>query len=139
MREILFRGKRIDNGDWIIGFLMIADERYFILSESAMQFHTPDFLKAGVYMVSGFVEVEPVTVGQYTGLKDENGKRIFEGDICKITVDGISVEKDMFEIRWDKTNLELQAWSDKEGLGLGYVRVVEVIGNIYDNQELLEA
>lgn len=130
MREIKFRGKRIDNGEWIYGDLWqckYSDGRIKItISEQ-----TPNALCN--------IEVIAETVGQYTGLKDKYGKEIYEGDIVKaeeskIVCEVIYTEGAMFMLRWNDTK-----WGNQEyhHYGLGAF-TLEVIGNIYEDKHLLE-
>ena len=122
MREYLFRGKMIANGKWSEGNLLVTKQGCCI---------TPDATVLGSYGA-----VEPETVGQYTGLTDKNGTKIFEGDIVKY---GDTVHNVVFEQRNETAYFGL-VYSTLETLSFGYyqdLKQIEVIGNIYDNPELL--
>jgi hypothetical protein len=121
MRDIIFRGKTVCDGDWVYGGITWNPSRkkFFI--------HT-DWEEA---------KVIPETVGQYTGLTDKNGTKIFEGDI-------IGAEDVTFEIRWRGyvscfTIYKKDVPYPLAPVEKGIVRNYEVIGNIYDNPELLES
>ena len=137
MREILFRGKRVDNGEWIYG--------------DVVQFPTHGIVRI-VEQEPSYkdAEVDSETVGQYTGLTDKNGKKIFEGDI----LEGIRYgNEERAEVLWiDKAASWGIRYSFREKNESGYTswlnsawfrsindaRAPVVIGNIYDNRELLE-
>ena len=122
MREILFRGKT-DNGEWEQGDLF-------------------NFFDYGTFIHDGryhSVKVIPETIGQYTGLTDKNGKKIFEGDIVRIGFEDkiweTAREVVFEEGQWFfKDNTKTQ----KSYIGAWGNSVVEVIGNIHDNPELLK-
>lgn len=135
MREILFRGKSLDSGEWIEG-------NYSIMLSG----------RVAIQPIGRIVtyEVLPTTVGQFTGLLDKNGKKIFEGDIvhavyqvgyvgCKDIDYGIGVVKYCASYYGGASYVI-------EIIGESYSRVftaslengVEVIGNVYDNPELLK-
>lgn len=122
MREILFRGKF--GNEWKYGFLSIEPKGLVIKepykNESSNVWH-----------------IDADTVGQYTGLTDKNGTKIFEGDIVKY---GDTVHNVVFEQRNGTAYFGL-VYSTLETLSFGYyqdLKQIEVIGNIYDNPELLE-
>ena len=123
----LYRAKRIDNGEWTYGYLYGIWERKYILW--GMTNNVPDM-----------TEVEPSTICQCTGLKDKNGKLIWENDICIITDGTLDEEDGYFRLDWEID----RAMFEFEGTGIcanfdnvsGYD--CEVVGNIFDNPELLE-
>ena len=136
MREILFRGKRIDNGEWIKGFHTIgkfAGKEYYAIERKEPSAYYDNENAIQPY------DVIPETIGQYTGLTDKNGTKIFEGDIVKIHYDsaiwGNNREVVFEEGQWFfKDNAKTQ----KSYIGAWGNSVVEVIGNIHDNPELLK-
>ena len=134
MREILFRGKDIA-GNWHYGVPLVFTEDYVCITAP----HT--YNKA----------VSPETIGQYTGLTDKNGKKIFEGDIVKITDSIVDFETTAYiafgnpncQYNWGWQLVPLQKkpfaveilhWVEMEETGA----FIEVIGNIHDNPELLK-
>lgn len=124
MREYLFRGKMIANGNWSEGNLLVTRQGCCI---------TPDATVLGSYGA-----VDPETVGQYTGMKDKNGMRIFEGDICNFSSRSDIDNYGVVVYDADETEFGVDYGSTYLGLGRHYhSRDVEVIGNIYDNPELL--
>ena len=125
MREIEFRGKRTDNGEWVYGNLVRGcDEKYAYIVEFGNK-----------EVCRNYVDVDPETVGQYAGLTDKNGTKIFEGDIGRrrddIFLIDWSEEKAAFVMIFNDYICEIlyleEMWDD-----------AEVIGNIHDNPELLE-
>ena len=138
MRKIIFRVKRIDNGDWIYGsFVMDAREQAAGDENSSavgyIRCHDPRQGK----MVS--VEVERETVGQYTGLTDKEGREIYEGDILKFEFEGDSHTYIMFwgneGAAWRLKPVGIKGSLDAAGW---YPEDWEIIGNIFDNPDLME-
>ena len=124
MREILFRGKDEKTGGWLHGSLVHL-------------FGEPHIIGYGL-----LIKVVPQTVGQYTGINDKNGVKIFEGDIIRAITEG---EEDTYTVRWCGDDrypaFDLKPQPDCDSNGLSYLlwteAEIEVIGNIHDNPKLL--
>lgn len=134
MREILFRGKQMDDNEWIYGGALhqtdcygMKVDRWFII----------DGTETNDYDIGYPIRVIPETIGQYTGLTDKNGKKIFEGDIVRYNGEKHIV---VFETR---------GGTGYFGIKIGHIEtwgfcpsipanLMEVIGNINDNPELVE-
>lgn len=157
MREILFRGKRIDNGEWVEGQTIVVihqDDNDLIFMPQRGEDVKADPMdgndRALTSIYGNYYQILPQTVGQYTGLTDKNGRRIFEGDIvgakhpeqrkavpCLV---GFGEFEDVDSLdNYNYSGWFLKAYGkclsilepEKGGIEL------EVIGNIHDNPELL--
>lgn len=130
MREILFRGKRLDNGEWVEGFYNHFPCGRFGVDEHMIQ----TVLENG--KIGMLYDIDPSTVGQYTGLKDKNGKKVFEGDIIKKTNEGRHPQIFTANIYTNfRVNEEVYySPCDHFTKSCEY----EIIGNIYDNPEFMK-
>lgn len=129
MREILFRGKRTDNGKWIYG-----DLRHISDWKGGYNPHIVDNTNGRNNSVTG-LEIIPETVGQYTGLTDKNGIKIFEGDILTIENEGVYAA-----IKYNESNAAFYVEDEdhEDYLGEAWETDVVIIGNIHDNPEILK-
>ena len=145
MREILFRGKRTDNGEWTKGTPFFAANCCKMIHAVAVH---PDFADEGnVYYSEGY-PVDPETVGQFTGLTDKNGVKIFEGDIveAEVTVNlGSSVRRSTarYVVMYHPENCYFYLARKRNNIlfdgNWNYsVDIIGAVGNIHDNPELLE-
>lgn len=133
MREILFKAKRIDNGEWVEGYYQ--RRYYFLGNEEHLIFH------ADSYKVWEYAEIDLETLCQFTGLCDKNGNRIWENDILMAHLDEFYPEDTTYEIvEWGVAGLVGNETGsvDREYLGEFDLEHYEVVGNIFDNKELLQ-
>lgn len=147
MREIKFRGKRVDNGEWVYG-AFVPD----VLETPDNDLITWGFIRRYNRDIGKMetIEVSRESVGQYTGLCDKNGKKIYEGDIVEVnyTVKYIDPDKQDEEhtaitrVYWNDFRasfaLEFHKFANDDLYRFVRDKYAEVIGNIYDNPELLE-
>lgn len=144
-REIIFKGKKVDNGEWIEGYLfdngMSAEKRMFIGRLVIVPYEGTACDKWSIEGID-FDEVDPDTICEYTGLTDKNGNKIWENDICN--------PKERFPeiVRMHNGDWILD-YSYSYGKDYGYCyrnlgfyvrerNFIEVIGNIFDNPELVK-
>ena len=152
MREILFRGKCVDSGEWVYGNFI--EDKWGDDNGNTIYAILQDRVAPGIVELWTPVRVIPETVGEYTGLKDKNGKKIFEGDIVRLhyfyeAVDPTTLGRYEAEQTIIAT---IRIWN----MGVGFDPVgddiggylcdwidspqdeLDIIGNIHDNPELLE-
>ena len=135
MREISYRGRRVDNGEWAAGHYLTKRTKDHGLQHMI-----------SVQDMWGFHEVDSETVGQYTGLKDRNDKEIFEGDILLCESNGIQhyehrvVCYDIFQTRYKAVPPTAYHQNAGQGGWTGYELKYhnEVIGNIHEHPHLLK-
>lgn len=135
----LFKAKRLDNGEWVIGNLIqnpfFKGVRSWISSEQEDKTRLRSISRTQALWNS--IEVDSSTICQCTGLKDKNGKLIWEKDVvrCEVGTAEVILDKSGWRTKWLKNDLwrkDLHYWTVENSEG------AEVIGNIFDNPELLE-
>jgi uncharacterized phage protein (TIGR01671 family) len=127
-----FRGKRVDTGEWVVGYLFGVN--------AILQFDSTYTVTSMGTIVHGIVEVIPESVGQWTGLVDRHGKEIFEDDILRNITNPL-VDNEPFLICYD-TQEGMWMWFDKNEEGDSFSWAIakhsEIIGSNHDNPELME-
>jgi uncharacterized phage protein (TIGR01671 family) len=133
MRPIKFRGKAISNGKWVYGFPFIRDKNIIFILDDSWSKQT----LRGEEWIFSITRIKPETLGQFTGLHDKNKKEIYEGDVLTDFE-----EKDFIcIIKWEDNRGHWACYDYKNryiGFAFEYIaNGLEVIGNIYENPELL--
>lgn len=171
MREIKFRAKRLDNGEWVNGSGLLVADYFCVIDRDTEMYVDEKYEWAGnthFFRVAGAM-CDLKTLGQYTGLKDKNGKEIYEGDILRVeefenesaTIETSEEFYEVFDLEDMKGEKQREytspvSWEDSAfvisvnrkgdtdlGALFGDMRlsfpifIFEVIGNIYDNPELI--
>lgn len=116
----LFKAKRVDNGEWVVGFYTYIHEKHYI--------YTGQLIHGGLYDVAERFEVDPSTICRCTGMKDKNGNLIFDNDIVNaisFNTTGEPIHVDDIAVNMSDYNLML---------GLDSVNVLERVGNIFDKE-----
>ena len=135
MREILFKAKRTDNGEWVEGYYAFIDGVHYI--------YTGALCNGGLYVVAERFEVDPETICRYTGSTDKNGKKIWENDIVREFAECDELAKKLYfcyQIIWDKEYCAFAGCDirTKEVAKFSDLGEIEVIINVFDNPEILE-
>ena len=127
----LYRAKLTDNGEWVEGFYCkwIKGKLVITYSEKEVDCIITWMSNGGMQRF----EVDPSTICQCTGLKDKNGKLIFENDL-------VEIKGTVFQCFWNNANFEWGFKNNSEDFGIAYVSSddIRIVGNIFDNPELLE-
>ena len=133
MREILFKAKRIDNGEWVEGYYL---SKYDLLEKEVHFIFSAD--KHNTWICA---EIDPETLYQFTGLCDKNGKKIWENDILMAHLDDDYPE----DVTYETVEWNFAGWvghetgcTDREYLDEFDLEHFEVVGSIFDNKELLQ-
>ena len=145
MREILSKAKQIDNGEWVEGYLFDngfdgEEKKYFIGGLIIEEYKGTACDKWNITGIS-FSEVDPETLCQFTGLCDKNGNKIWENDILMAHLDESYPEDATYEtVEWSVAGWAAHETgsTDREYIDKFDLEHFEVVGNIFDNKELLQ-
>lgn len=139
----LFRGKRLDNGDWVQGYLIYAKKDCYVCENPYECMSEYSSLNGQSYGFGGFKLVDTSTICQCTGLKDKNGKLIWENDIVAYldtynTENGHAEMDCIGKVVWDDETISFQVTNRLSAESYEALDECSVVGNKFDNPELLE-
>ena len=137
MRQVLFRGKRIDNGEWVLGYAVKHNECWWIYTGEIAIVEGCINEYGGTLTRSVKYVVDPETVCQYTGLNDKNGKKIFEGDIMIFSAYGLNY---IGSVQFVDGNFSIICGQKAAPFLDDAIKRYQAVavGNIFDNPELLK-
>ena len=134
MREILFKAKRLDNGEWVEGSLISTEDNSGFILRSKTKALIPK--GTNTFCSTECYEIDQTTLCQYTGLTDKNGKKIWENDIVR------NEEGDIGVVQWFEEHAAFMIWNKTKNcvcyLAENDFLKIEIVGNEFDNPELLE-
>ena len=138
----LFKAKRTDNGEWVIGYYGVIGERNVIIEKYAENYYCPDTCESR--HGNQIHEVNSKTICQCTGLKDKNGKLIWENDVVAYwdtysTESGYAEADCIGKVVWDAETISFQVTNRLSAESYEVLDECSVIGNKFDNPELLES
>ncbi len=130
MREIIFRGKSVNDGKWYEGSYISMLKREYIAD---VQFHDIEEIK----IEKAMNEVDPESLGQFTGMVDQHGTKVFEGDICEVTLPNGDTE--VMLVLWNERMNKYQL-KYRNGNHCSFYKWAgyKVIGNIHDDPDLID-
>lgn len=135
MREILFRGKRVDNGEWVEGYYLSLGVDIYSCGECIGSKDEHYIIRPchEDFNYENTFEITLETLSQYTGLKDRNGMMIFEGDNTIIRDE----PDEIWTVKWDDGELQWGLESETVCVALGsyYSYELEIVGNVHDGKE----
>lgn len=149
MREILFKAKRVDNGEWVEGYYYKISETTYCFKEDYERKPVPEhhyilqerMTDWGLPNQMVQIEIDPETLCQFTGLCDKNGKKIWENDILMAHLDESCPEDATYEtVEWGVAGFVTHeaGSTEREHFDEFDLEHFEVVGNIFDNKELLQ-
>ena len=136
MREILFKAKRVDNGEWVEGYYIKATHHWHEHGKHEDWIVIDTIQNGGWCNVRGKYAIIPETLCEFTGLCDKNGNRIFEGDIISFGLVKCVVK---YNVENGRYMLYEKGIYKRDGFNIDTMQLKDVIGNIHDNPELLTA